>query len=202
MRGSAERRSDHAGAARHPVAVGYRPGEECGKVSGSEEAVILEWEETTEAPYVNFLARRIVLPAEFSKGKRDSWLPLDPVLREALESLPRDGKKVFRFVSRRTGGPLTMSGLSDRVVDLAKKAGVRLTMHSLRRGFGCKYAGRVPAQVLQRLMRHTNNKTTMSYYANIDVAVEEAVFGTSESQRNSLRNTQDNSAVQQKPRLT
>jgi integrase len=44
--------------------------------------------------------------------------------------------------------------MSDRVIRLAKKAGVRLTMHTLRKGFGCRYAGKVPAQVLQKLMLH------------------------------------------------
>jgi hypothetical protein len=56
----------------------------------------------------------------------------------------------------------------------------------MRRGFGCRYAGKVPAQVLQRLMRHSNITITMSYYANVDDAVMEAVLGP---QRNSSRNT-------------
>lgn len=54
-------------------------------------------------------------------------------------------------------------------------------MHWLRKGFGCRYAGKV----LQRLTRHSNIKTTMDYYANVDAAVEEAILGP---QRNGLRN--------------
>jgi integrase len=65
----------------------------------------------------------------------------------------------------------------DKVVRLAKRAGVKLTSHSLRKGFGCRYAGKVPAQVLQRLMRHARISTTMAYYANVDEAVLEAVLG-------------------------
>jgi integrase len=149
------------------------------------EAAALEWEETQEAPWLDLDRNRIILPAGFVKSVEDQWLPLDPVLREALERLPRHGKKVFRFPGRK--GELGLSGISDRVVALAKKANVRLTMHSLRKGFGCRYAGRVPAQVLQRLMRHSNIKTTMDYYANIDDAVEAAIFG---EQRNSLRNSE------------
>jgi hypothetical protein len=53
-------------------------------------------------------------------------------------------------------------------------------------GFGCRYAGKVPAQVLQKLMRHSNISITMDSYANVDDAVEEAVLGP---QRNSSRNT-------------
>src|SRR5262249_19009903 len=76
---------------------------------------------------------------------------------------------------------------------IAKAAGVRLTMKSLRRGFGCRYAGKVPAQVLQKLMRHSNIAITMDYYANVDAAVEEAVLG---AQRNTSRNTQPETTPQ------
>ena len=60
-------------------------------------------------------------------------------------------------------------------------------MRSLRRGFGCRYAGKVPAQVLQKLMRHASIKTTMDYYANVDEAAMRAVLG---DQRNSSRNNE------------
>src|SRR5262249_4429178 len=111
--------------------------------------------------------------------------PLDPVLREALEALPRQGHQVFHFTMP-TGGPATPSGMSKLIHALACKAGVRLSMRSLRRGFGCRYAGKVPAQVLQRLMRHANINTTMNFYANVDAAVEEAILGP---QCNRMRNS-------------
>jgi integrase len=149
------------------------------------EAWELEREPSDAAPWLDFARNRIILPAEFAKAVEDQWVPLDPVLREALEALPHHGRKVFRFVSP-SGRPVCAATMSRRVSQLAKMAGVKLTMHSLRKGFGCRYAGKVPAQVLQRLMRHANIKTTMDYYANVDAAVEEAVLGR---QRNSLRNT-------------
>jgi integrase len=149
------------------------------------EAVALEWEPSDEAPYLDLARDRIILPAEFAKSVEDQWIPLDPELREVLESLPHHGKRVFHFVAR-DGHPLTENGVSEKVIRLAKKAGVRLSMHTLRKGFGCRYAGEVPAQVLQKLMRHGDIKTTMSYYANVDAAVEAAVFNR---KRNSLRNT-------------
>ena len=77
--------------------------------------------------------------------------------------------------------------MSDRVVRLARKAGVRLTMHTLRKGFGCRYAGKVPAQVLQKLMRHSNIRITMDYYANVDDAAMQAILGR---KRNTSRNTE------------
>ena len=150
------------------------------------EAYALEWDQTEEAPYVDLARNRIVLPAATVKGRKHQWVPLDPQLRAALVALPRHGKKVFRFLSRRTKERLHVDAMSDRVVRLARRAGVRLTMHTLRKGFGCRYAGRVPAQVLQKLMRHRNIKTTMDYYANVDDAVMEAVLGR---QPNSLLNT-------------
>jgi integrase len=86
----------------------------------------------------------------------------------------------------KTDQPITVDAVSHRIVRLARQAGVKLTMRTLRRWFGCRYAGHVPAQVLQRLMRHSNIAITMDYYANVDAAVEEAVLG---NQRNSSRNT-------------
>jgi integrase len=158
----------------------------CGWLAGLRlsEAFTLEWEANERWPYVDFDRDRIILPAGFVKAGKDQWVPLDPVLREALESLPRKGSKVFRFIDSK-GRLLAAGGVSQRVRHLAKQARVKLGMHSLRRGFGCRYAGKVSAHVLQRLMRHANIKTTLDYYANIDAAVEEAVLG---SKRNSLRN--------------
>ncbi len=159
----------------------------CGWLAGLrlEEAVILEWEPTAEAPYLDFEADRIVLPAEFVKAVEDQWVPLDPDLRQALERLSRTGRKVFRFVTK-GGRPIGITAVGERIIRLAKKARVRLTMRSLRRGFGCRYAGKVPAQVLQRLMRHANISTTMAFYANVDDAAMEAVLGPT---RNSSRNS-------------
>src|SRR5262249_53462800 len=141
---------------------------------------------------------RIILPAAFVKAVEDQWVPLDRSLRQALEQLPRHGQRVFRFVDERgkTGQSVTVDAVSHRIVRLARQAGVKLTMRTLRRGFGCRYAGHVPAQVLQRLMRHSNIAITMDYYANVDAAVEEAVLG---SERNSSRNTSRLSQLVQKP---
>ena len=75
--------------------------------------------------------------------------------------------------------------LAEVEIEQGIRRGRRLTMKTLRAGFGCRYAGRVPAQVLQKLMRHANIKTTMDYYANVDDAVMEAVLGR---ERNSPRN--------------
>jgi integrase len=162
----------------------------CGWLAGLRlaEAFKREWEPTETAPYVDLARNRIVLPAELVKVDEDQWVPLDPLLRQALEALPRRGRRVFHFTDLRSGngGPVTVDAMSFRIVPVARRAGVKLTMRSLRRGFGCRYAGKVSAHVLQRLMRHSDIRITMDCYAIIDEAVEEAVLGP---QRNSSRNT-------------
>src|SRR5262249_19651721 len=52
----------------------------CGWLAGLrlEEAFLLEWEPSAEAPYLDLARDRIVLPAELVKGVRDQWVPLDP----------------------------------------------------------------------------------------------------------------------------
>jgi integrase len=152
------------------------------------EVYELEWEPTDRAPWVDFDANRIRLPAEFVKGDEDQWVPLHPELRDALEALPRLGVKVFPLICA-TGSRMALSTLCDRVNLMGRKAGVKLSLHPLRRGFGCRYAARVPAQVLQKLMRHSNIAVTMNYYANVDQAVEEAVLGVA-GQRNGSRNSE------------
>src|SRR5262249_60211815 len=79
----------------------------CGWLAGLRrgEAMALEREPSNAAPYLDLAHNRIVLPAEFAKAVEDQWVPLDPVLRDALEALPRHGKKVFHFVAQ-DGQPL------------------------------------------------------------------------------------------------
>lgn len=154
------------------------------------EACELEWEETDKAPFVDLLRERIVFPAGFVKAVEDQWVPLDPELREALLALPRQGPKVFRYKKKHACHPRMMQYT---IKDLAQQAGVKLTMKSLRRGYGCYWAARVSAQVLQKLMRHSTIALTMAFYANIDDAAMQAVLGRQPSLRNSSRNTTEES---------
>jgi integrase len=166
----------------------------CGWLAGLRlnEALTLEWEETDKAPWVDLCRDRIVFLAGFVKAAEDQWVPLDRELREALEALPRHGNKVFRFVEGRSGKPIGDIAVGHRVTELARLAGVKLTMKSLRRGFGCYWASRVPAQVLQKLMRHSNIALTMTYYANVDDAAMNAVLNR---QRNNSRNSEPSEPV-------
>jgi integrase len=140
------------------------------------EARCLEWEETDEAPWLDLPGEQVVLPACFVKAVEDQTVPVDPVLRTALEALPRTDRRVIPWRGP-SGNYLSRPSFSRKVVELAEAAGVRLTMRSLRRGFGCHHAAHVPAQVLQRLMRHGDIAVTMRFYANTDQAAREAILG-------------------------
>jgi integrase len=141
------------------------------------EALHLRWDRSDEFPWIDFDRDRIVLPAAFAKADTDQWVPLHPVLREALATLPREWETVFRFPSRR-GGLLTRNGVTNTVLDLAKQAGVGLSMHKLRKGFGCRAAqqlGKGNAPILHTLMRHSSMQITMDYYASVDDSLHEAI---------------------------
>jgi integrase len=144
------------------------------------EALYLEWEPSEEAPWLDFKGNRIVLPAVFVKAKEDQWVPLHPVLRVALEDLPRTDRRVFPFRSRKGGGSLSRNGVTNRVLDMAKQAGVKLSMHRLRKGFGCRAAkmlGKGGAAMLHELMRHSSMQVTMDYYASVGDALQETIKG-------------------------
>jgi len=105
-------------------------------------------------------------------------VPLNPTFRAALEALPVTGDELFPFRSRKGGGPLSRNGVTNYVRLLARRAGVKLSMHALRRGFGCRVAknlGRGNAPILHRLMRHSSMQITMDYYASVDDALHEAI---------------------------
>lgn len=138
----------------------------------------MRWEHTDEWPWIDFEGNRIVLPAEFVKAAVDQWVPLHPVLRQALAALPRTSPLVFPFRSRKGGGRLSRPGVTKRISLMAKAAGVKLSMHRLRKGFGCRVAkqlGKGNAPLLHELMRHSSMQITMDYYASVDDVKQMAI---------------------------
>jgi integrase len=88
------------------------------------------------------------------------------------------GDEFFPFKSRTTGAALTRNGITNRIISIARKAGVKLSMHRLRKGFGCRVAqqlGKGNAPVLHRLMRHSSIQVTMDFYANVDDVLHDAM---------------------------
>ncbi len=142
------------------------------------EASHLHWDPSEEFPWVDFPNNRIVLPGVFAKSVEDQWIPLHSKLREALEGLSSAQAKVFPFSSLKTKEPLTRNGITNRVLRIAKLAGVKLSMHKLRKGFGCRVAktlGKGGAAMLHELMRHSSMQVTMDYYASVDDALQDAI---------------------------
>lgn len=137
--------------------------------SGMRRNEILEltWDREG-APRPDFHAGRIIIPAAYNKSDDDQWVPLHPRLAEILRALPRESEHLFPF----RGDPRQVSKKFARI---ALAAGLKVTLHDLRRSFGSRYASVVPAPVLQKLMRHADIKTTMDYYTNVDDVLDEAI---------------------------
>jgi integrase len=112
---------------------------------------------------------RIVIPAECNKSGEDQWLPIHPELAPVFQALPRQGKHLFRFWQ-------APPEVSRKFTRIAKAAGLKITLHDLRRSFGSRYAAVIPAVMLQRLMRHADLKTTTRFYTNVDDGLAEAIL--------------------------
>jgi integrase len=75
---------------------------------------------------------------------------------------------------------LSRNGITNYVRLLARRARVRLSMHRLRRGFGCRAAkqlGKGNAPVLHELMRHSSMQITMDYDAIVSDVLQNAING-------------------------
>ena len=120
-------------------------------------------------------------------------LPLAHVLTNALRSwraMAPANPDEWVFANPRTLRPYNANPLQKRYLrKIGRELGLPETLgwHTFRHTYRSWLdAAGVPVGVQQRLMRHADIKTTMSYYANIDDAVEEAILGP---QRNASRNT-------------
>jgi integrase len=133
------------------------------------EMLDLAWGCDLEKPWVDFDQARVWIPAAYNKSDADQWVPLHPQLAEILAALRKPAGRMF---------PLRESAqeVSRQFGKLAKRAGLKVTLHDLRRSFGSRYAAVVPAPVLQRLMRHADIKTTLEFYTNVDDKLAEAIL--------------------------
>lgn len=151
------------------LALGWEAGLRVG------EAAELRWDDDGRSPWVDATAGRIRFPVPASKSKREEWVPISAALQTALDGLPERRGRVLRLGAR--GQAVTEKRIRKLLAELCRRAGVRMTYRALRKSFGTRYASRVPAQVLQRLMRHAHVSTTLVYYCELSEAVEEAVKG-------------------------
>jgi integrase len=132
------------------------------------ELLDLRWGGDEGLAWVDLDGGRIRLPALYNKSDADQWIPLHPELAEILGPTRRPRGRVVRIgrspdeVSRRFGR-------------LAQQAGLKITLHDLRRSFGSRYASVVSAPILQRLMRHADIKTTLKFYVDVDDTLDDAI---------------------------
>ena len=133
------------------------------------------------------------IQATAQKGRRFELLPMAPEFFEQLQTIAQDEREGFVFnpTSRRPGrypGRMTTDRISRVITDIAAKANVKTGTrkkhskkgeksedvpqfagaHDYRRAFGTRWASRVPAHILQRMMRHANIETTLKYYVEQD----------------------------------
>lgn len=142
------------------------------------EARHLRRKPNDEWPWLDLDGARIVLPAAFAKSCEDQWVPLHSTLRTALEAIQSDKDRVFDNLRGPSGLLMSRHAITNKIARIAKRARVRLSMHRLRKGFGCRVAvqlGRGNAPVLHRLMRHSSMQVTMEFYANCDDALQDAM---------------------------
>jgi integrase len=132
------------------------------------EMLDLHWQDDGR-PWVDFGQSRIWIPAAYNKADADQWMPMHPDLVKVLAPHRQARGRLFPLAAH-------PSGVTTMFAKLAKKAGVRVTLHDLRRSFGSRYASKVPAPVLQRLMRHANIQTTLAFYTNVENVLDEAIL--------------------------
>src|SRR5262249_11413649 len=98
----------------------------------------LVWSGEDGRPWLDFKDNRVRIPAAYNKSDAAQWVPLPPQLAELLLPLRRPRGRVF---------PLSTSPMevSRKFTRLAKKVGLKISLHDLRRSFGSRYAPVVPA---------------------------------------------------------
>jgi integrase len=145
------------------------------------EALKLRWDDPTgRAFHLRHLdhARRhpvYVISAEDDKGGRDREFPVAPEFAEMLRKVPADKRKGFVFRPRLSRGRASASSVTHVLGWIAEAARISVgvdpagspiwaTPQDFRRTFGRRWAPRVPAVVLQEMMRHRSIETTRKYY--------------------------------------
>jgi integrase len=117
----------------------------------------------------------------FNKSRKPVRFPMAPEFYEFLMDTPPAERVGYVFnPQRRKASPfshrrITTDRVSEAIAEIGREAIIKTkdmdgtpvyaSAHDLRRSFGFRWAKRVMPAILQRLMRHKNIKTTMTYYA-------------------------------------
>lgn len=161
------------------------------------EAAQLSWDSYASVR-IDLTGRRpmIDFSGEAQKNGKDQVIPVSPDFMELLQTIPPEERngKVFKF-------EYTSMHLSKQIAKIGKAAKIITasdtdrtifaSAHDFRRSFGKRWARRIPAHELQLVMRHSDIKTTMTFY------VEREAESASDSMWEGLANTFANSADNQ-----
>lgn len=138
------------------------------------EAVQLRWE-PGNWPHVS--GEWLMIPASFDKAHRDRIIPLPYDLVLWLNRTPETERagKVFRPLGER-GNECKFFRVSQIISQIGKAANVvtdpatgrTCTAHDIRRAFAQRWASKLTAVDLQRIMRHESITTTLGYYLDED----------------------------------
>lgn len=121
------------------------------------EARGLLWRDLYEQPDGWWLKLR---ESKTEEGKQP--VPIPATVMSALQALTKESLYVF---STSNGTPFNESNLRRDWVDVLEKAGLPYTnLYQLRKLFGTLKARKVKDDVLRRLMRHTDVRTTKQFY--------------------------------------
>lgn len=125
------------------------------------------------------------IPAELQKSNQDTLYPVATEFAEMILAVPEEERTgPFFTVLTKAGKPYARRRhqIGKIIADLGRKAGIVVkanprtgekdfaSAHDLRRSFGERWAGRVEAQYLQQLMRHSSIQTTLRFYTKRDAA--------------------------------
>lgn len=166
------------------------------------EALELSWDH--EAPFcIDLTGKRpvFVIRAEAQKNRRDEILPMTPDFAEWLQATYPEGERqgwVFGIRMRLFWVSTLISGIGRKAGVMVNKAdGKYASAHDLRRAFGTRWAKKVTTPILQRLMRHADIKTTMSYYVDIDATdIADGLWATFKQEKIQNGNTYGNTLTE------
>lgn len=155
-----------------------------------EEAVALSWDSPPvlvrldAKPYPQILFYGADDDGQKS-GNDEAW-PMPADLAEWLERTPKSKRQglVCPLRGATNKSVENRADASKAVASIGKAAkivtntttGKHASAHDLRRGFGLRWALKVPPVVLQKLMRHATIETTMKYYVNLEASTVGAVL--------------------------
>lgn len=124
-----------------------------------------------EISHVDFKNRKIKIIALNNKSKRDDVIPMNSFVVEIFKQLIKENSGRSKFMFNHKNGKYGRINYIDHGFSKAlEKAGIKeFQFRDLRRTFGTRMAklGTNPF-VLQKLMRHSDIKTTMEHYVQVD----------------------------------